>query len=232
MPEGKKYVFKSALQSSSVNSCIPPGEFRAEFYLNGQPLDLGANGRISFGQGSSRTDSQYKSAILRDLDLEMCYPSDWVPWTFKDNPDPGLMAGYSAPDRSSAAFLFTYYYPKPDAQTSASVRSGLVEKSLKSLASEGLISQSNMSPEPLSCTGYLEDSSVSRARYRSAEGSVLAKVWFANDGIAHVGLVFRRNSGARASQESAVTGIPDRQSCDVFASIRVYYASWLFPNAR
>jgi hypothetical protein len=228
--DGKKYAFKSSLQSSSVNSCLPPGEFRAEFYLNGQPLDLGSNGRISFGQASSHTDSLYKSAILRDLDLEMCYPSDWVTWTSKDKPDPGLMAGYFAPDRSSGAFLFSYYYPTPDAQTSGSVRSALVEKSLKSLASEGFISHGVMSPEPLSCTGYLEDSSISRVRYRSAEGSVLAKVWFANDGIAHVGLVFRRDSEAQASQESAVTGIPDHQSCDVFASIRVYYASWLFPN--
>lgn len=228
--EGKKYAFKSALQSSSVNSCIPPGEFRAEFYLNGQHLDLGSHDKISFGRGSLHTDSQYKSAILRDLDLEMCYPSDWVSWTSKDKSDPGLMAGYFAPDRNSGAFLFTYYYPKPDAQTSMFVRSALVEKSLKSLASEGFISHGNMSPEPLSCTGYLEDSSISRVRYRSAEGSVLAKVWFANDGIAHVGLVFRRNSGAQAAQESAAGGNPDRESCDVFASIRIYYASWLFPN--
>jgi hypothetical protein len=223
---GKKYAFKSALQSSSVNSCLTPGEFRAEFYLNGQRLDFGSSERISFGMEPSHPASQLKPTILRDLDLEMCYPNNWTSWKFKNTRDPGLIAGYVDPKDDSGAFLFTYYYPQTDAKTSASVKNTLVEKSLKSLAAEGLISESPMSPEPDACTDYLEDPSVTRARYRSARDTVLSKVWFAKDGIAHVGLVFRRNSGAQASLESSVAGTPDRESCDVLATIRIYYTYW------
>lgn len=224
---GKQYAFKSALQSSSVNSCLPPGEFRAEFYLNGQRLDFGPNEKISFGIDPAHPASQFKPAILRDLDLEMCYPKNWESWTFKNTQDPGLISGYVDPvDSGSGAFLFTYYYPHTEAPTSASAKNTLVEKSIKSLASEGLVSPSAMSREPDSCTDYLDDPGVTRARYRNAEGTVLSKVWFARDGIAHVGLVFRRNSGMHTAQDSAVAGSSDRESCDVLATIRIYYTGW------
>jgi len=98
-----------ALQSSSVNSCIPPENFALSF-ISMDSLSISDRRQDFFWPGLFAHRFAIQIRHPARLDLECATPATGSP-DFKDKPDPGLMAGYFRPDRSSAAFLFTYYYP-------------------------------------------------------------------------------------------------------------------------
>jgi hypothetical protein len=91
-------------------TCIRPGRYRLELYLNGRL------------QATAEADSPaeaYTPHLARDVGVAMCQPPDWTP----SGVVPGISTGVVAPDGSRGVAVFRVYEPRtptgPDSRVTA-----------------------------------------------------------------------------------------------------------------
>ncbi len=102
----RKSYSLSYLDATGEHRCLPGGDFRAEFYLNGK--------LVADESKSLALDHEFKGAGLHDINFEACYPSTWSDWAYRptDVTGPELVRGSISPDSKRGVYLFTFFYPK------------------------------------------------------------------------------------------------------------------------
>ena len=129
-PDGTLTVQRSFLQRyPSAPKCLAPGKYRAELYANGS---LVATKLVDLAP------TQMIRKQFLDLNMQFCMPSGWT--VARGGSTDGLMRRFEAPDHKPAAFLFTYYGPRPSRLPNAGEDDGLINGARDSLLKYGLIS--------------------------------------------------------------------------------------------
>jgi tetratricopeptide (TPR) repeat protein len=80
---------------SATGSCLSPGSYRLELYDNGRKIAQ-VERQIKF--------PQLVAGRLRELGLALCRPAQWRPITGRA---PGLLDGYTSPDRRAGMVVFS-----------------------------------------------------------------------------------------------------------------------------
>ncbi|MDQ6775337.1 MAG: hypothetical protein M3071_03745 [Actinomycetota bacterium] len=92
---GDGMVFDRAGYLSATGSCLSPGRYRLEVYVNGR-LIATAGRQVAF--------PALVAGRLRDLGLAFCRPKQWRPMA---DSAPGLLDGYLSPDRRAGMVVFS-----------------------------------------------------------------------------------------------------------------------------
>jgi tetratricopeptide (TPR) repeat protein len=66
---GKIHQLQSYLKATGTDSCLPAGEYRADFYLNGIPFYVTSE--------PLETPSAMRASPFKDLNLALCRPNGW-----------------------------------------------------------------------------------------------------------------------------------------------------------
>jgi hypothetical protein len=225
---GEIQDFQSYLDNSQAvgaNNCLPgaidsrkresEGIYQAEFYLNGR--------LIAPPSHISLAAAQYVPAVVRSLNLAMCYPDKWQPWQMPDGSDVGFTKGYVHPDGDGGIFLFSYFNLVQNRESNSDP-AGLqkfVQKAQSFLVSKGFATQSQLTPMPAACTSFPAQPGVTWSRSQVQGESLLAKSWIAADGMIHVGIVFRRSIEAQPPDDPVVSKNQAIEDCGVLASLTV-----------
>ncbi len=202
----KIYDFESYLENSEaigVHTCLPgaigsngqtaSALYRAEFYLNGKLIAPPSEVQL--------TASQYVPAVARSIDLAVCYPENWRPWQMPDGSDAGFARGYVHPDGNRGVFLFSFFNLAQGREQNLdpAATQKFVQRAQSFLAAKGIATQSQLTPMPAACTRFPAKPGVAWSQYEGKGESLLSKAWVGDEGMVHVGIVFRRGAGAPAS---------------------------------
>ncbi|MEZ5316151.1 MAG: hypothetical protein R2752_02005 [Vicinamibacterales bacterium] len=178
---------------SSPSYCLPPGRYRAEFFLNGRPLGDGAPEEFEM--------RGYRNYRSREMDVAMCVPDDWTLSDFRQN-DEGrhLVRAFTTPNNRSALYVFTFFTPKHLAGTGTAAPLDRGWSMLKRLTRN----------PPADALFYQAASKFQGCGAPIPGGTILSRTWTAGDGLVHVAMVM----GDFA---------PNGQACQVLESIGAYY---------
>ena len=92
--EGSEEVsLRAFLPYSFPNSCLPVGEYRAEFY---------SDGKLIATENTTAPHQPFEAVVARSVNMGFCRPPDWQPSDVNIN---GLIEGYVSPDERSGAFI-------------------------------------------------------------------------------------------------------------------------------
>ena len=69
---GKIHQLQSYLEATGKDSCLPAGDYRADFYLNGVPFYVMSE--------PLDTPSAMRASPFKDLNLALCRPNGWIRW--------------------------------------------------------------------------------------------------------------------------------------------------------
>src|SRR3984957_4624504 len=203
----RKSYSLSYLDATGEHRCLPGGDFRAEFYLNGK--------LVADESKSLALDHEFKGAGLHDINFEACYPSTWSDWTYRptDVTGPELVRGSTSPDRRRGVYLFTFFYPKI-AEQSAAILQHAVARSAKILEEHGLPKNLAFARIAEPCGAYpLDFLSKDATWYQDSTRVSTARAWIAGDGIVYVAM----------SANAARSGV-DTNDCLVLTSLSNIYA--------
>jgi hypothetical protein len=202
----RKSYSLSYLDASWEHRCLPGGDFRAEFYLNGK--------LVADESKSLALDQEFKGAGLHDINLEACYPSTWSDWSYRptDVTGPELVRGSTSPDRRRGVYLFSYFYPKLP-EESAAILQHAVSRSAKILGEHGLPKDLSFARIAEPCGAYpLDFLSKDATWYQDTTRVSTARAWIAGDGIVYVAM----------SANAARSGV-DTNDCLVLTSLSNIY---------
>ena len=211
---GKIHQFQSYLQATDQDACLPAGDYRADFYLNGVPFYVTSK--------PLDAPSAMRASPFKDLNLGLCRPSGWTRWRSDTWDEPVLVGGYvddqAHPTRG--VFVFDFYYPKTmwDAGRAREV----VSRAQVYLASKKMMSASEFVAEPNTCTFELKDQTMVRETSRATGETMVARVWPAKEGIVHVAIGYNRSAGDSAAAEGDPLGSQGME-CKSLRSVREIY---------
>jgi hypothetical protein len=83
--------------------CLPPGQYRVEFYLNGELVPEETKEMVA------PAFSDYRS---RELNVAMCRPNNWKLRVFENEEGRHLVRAFVTPEDKGVAYLFTFFAPK------------------------------------------------------------------------------------------------------------------------
>jgi hypothetical protein len=208
---GKIHQLQSYLEATGTDSCLPAGDYRADFYLNGvpfyvttEPLDV---------------PSAMRASPFKDLNLALCRPNGWSRWR-PDFDEPVIAGGYvdDKDHPNHGIFLFNFYYPKT--MWDATRAKDLVFRARSYLAGKGIMSASEFQNEPNACTIDLKGQTMIRQRSPSTGETIVARIWPAKDGIVHVALGYAHSTTANDTSDTlGDKGI----ECNSLRSVREIY---------
>jgi hypothetical protein len=93
----------SVYYSAGASSCLPPGKYRAEFFLNGTMVVGGREVEVG----------PYEDYRSREANLALCKPKDWTESSFRQN-DEGrhLVRAFTNSSGASTAYVFAFFAPR------------------------------------------------------------------------------------------------------------------------
>ena len=208
---GKIHQIQSYLEATGTDACLPAGDYRADFYLNGVPFYVTSE--------PLHAPSAMRASPFKDLNLALCRPNGWIRWR-PDFDEPVIAGGY-VDDRghpTQGIFLFDFYYPKTMWDTTRA--KDLVSRVRAYLASKKIMSASEFQEAPNTCTIDLKGQTMIRQTSRSTGETLLARIWPAKDGSVHVALGYtRRPAEVDASDMLGDKGV----ECNSLRSVREIY---------
>ncbi len=208
---GKIHQLQSYLEATSTDACLPAGDYRADFYLNGVPFYVTSE--------PLDTPSAMRASPFKDLNLALCRPNGWSRW--RPSLDEPVMAGGYVDNKdrpTRGIFLFDFYYPKT--MWNAGHANDLVSRAHNYLASKKIMSTSKFQNESNACAIDLKSQTMIRQTSPSTGETIVARIWPAKDGIVHVALGYTRSPGAsEASDMLGDKGI----ECNSLRSVREIY---------
>jgi hypothetical protein len=208
---GKIHQLQSYLEATDTDSCLPAGDYRADFYLNGVPFYVTSE--------PLDTPSAMRASPFKDLNLALCRPNGWSRW--RPSLDEPVMAGgyVDNEDRPTRGiFLFDFYYPKT--MWDASHANDLVSRAQNYLASKKIMSASKFQNESNACTIDLKSQTMIRKTSPSTGETMVVRIWPAKDGVVHVALGYTQSpSATEASDILGDKGI----ECNSLRSVREIY---------
>jgi hypothetical protein len=209
----RKSLTLSYLDDTWDHRCLPGGDFRAEFYLNGK--------MVAEESKSLALDHEFKAVGLHDLNFEACYPSTWSDWTYRptDITGPELVRGSTSPDRKRGVYLFTFFYPRIPYQDST-ILEHAVGRAAKIMQEHGLPRDLSFARVAEPCGEYPLDNLSTNARwYQDSSRVSTARAWIADDGIAYVAM----------SANAARNGV-DNEDCLLLTSLSNIYPPAIAPE--
>ncbi|MEA2460008.1 MAG: hypothetical protein QOH90_185 [Actinomycetota bacterium] len=100
--EGRYFIQTPYLTSTVPNRCIDAGSYKVEIYAGDKLV----------GTASSETEfTQMDASTFVDLNAALCRPSDWERVTDNSLSRPGLLRGYTSPDKKSGVYVFHFNVP-------------------------------------------------------------------------------------------------------------------------
>ena len=127
-PDGTLTVRRSYLDKYA-SKCLAPAKYRAELYANGS---LVATKLVELAS------IQMARKKFLDLNLQLCVPSGWT--VARGESTDRLTRWVETPDHKPAAFLFTYYAPRPSRLPNAGEDDEVINGARESLLRDGRIS--------------------------------------------------------------------------------------------
>jgi hypothetical protein len=208
---GKIHQLQSYLEATGTDACLPAGDYRADFYLNGVPFYVTSE--------PLDVPSAMRASPFKDLNLALCRPIGWSRW--RPGFDEPVIAGGYVDDKdhpTRGIFLFDFYYPKTMWDTTHA--KDLVSRARTYLANKKIISADEFQEAPNMCTIDLKGQTMIRQTSRSAGETIVARIWPAKDGTVHVALGYTRSSaGGDASDMLGDKGV----ECNSLRSVREIY---------
>lgn len=214
-PDGKIHQFRSYLEATDQEACLPAGDYRADFYLNGVPFYVTSK--------PLDAPSSMRASPFRDMNLSLCRPKTWTRWRPSSLDDPVLAGGYEdkKDHPTQGIFLFDYYYPKT--MWDANRAKDFVSRARTYLAAKGIMTPGEFLNEQNVCAVFPKDQAVIRQASRSTGETFVARVWPAKEGIVHVALGYNRTSDGTKPSESTDPLGNDGIECNSLRSVREIY---------
>jgi tetratricopeptide (TPR) repeat protein len=209
--DGKIHQLQSYLEATGKDACLPAGDYRADFYLNGVPFYVMTE--------PLDAPSAMRASPFKDLNLALCRPNGWFRWR-PDFSEPVIGGGYidKKEQPMRGIFLFDYYYPKT--MWDASRASELVSRAQTYLAGKKMISASKFVNEPSTCKIDLKGQTMIRQTSQATGETIVARIWPAKDGIVHVALGYTHSLNATGATDLlAENGV----ECNSLRSVREIY---------
>ena len=214
--DGKIYQFQSYLEATDQESCLPAGDYRADFYLNG----------VAFPVPSKQLDapSAMRASPFKDLNLSLCRPSTWRRWRPTSIDDPALTGGYvdNKDHPVQVIFVFDYYYPA--AMWDATKARALLARARAYLAAQRMMTPAEFTDEPNTCTVYPKEQFVIRQASRSTGETLVARIWPAKEGVVHLVLAYNHSPQGAPISDSADPLGNEGLECNSLRSVREIYA--------
>ena len=208
---GKIHQLQSYLEATGTDACLPAGDYRADFYLNGVPFYVTSE--------PLDVPSAMRASPFKDLNLALCRPIGWSRW--RPGFDEPVIAGGYVDDKdhpTRGIFLFDFYYPKT--MWDATHAKDLVSRARTYLAGKKIISAGEFQEAPNMCTIELKGQTMIRQMSQSTGETIAARIWPAKDGIVHVALGYTRSAaGGDTSDLLGDKGI----ECNSLRSVREIY---------
>ena len=208
---GKIHQLQSYLEATGTDACLPAGDYRADFYLNGVPFYVTSE--------PLDVPSAMRASPFKDLNLALCRPIGWSRW--RPGFDEPVIAGGYVDDKdhpTRGIFLFDFYYPKT--MWDASHAKDLVSRARTYLASKKIMSAGEFQEAPNICTIDLKGQTMIRQTSRSTGETILARIWPAKDGIVHVALGYTQSTVANDNSDM----LGDKGvECNSLRSVREIY---------
>jgi tetratricopeptide (TPR) repeat protein len=168
---GLRSATESFLLRSGHTQCLPAGDYRAEFYMNGN---------LALEKELTPTFKDFEAGRSREINVSACKPKTWKAWlgpeAGKWNPD--LLRGYVTADGAPAAFFASYIAP----DGLATDKSYFLQRILQSLQTYKFVTP--------------QQANEWQTRVETCEGNpapnaaLLQKQWPSKDGLIYIGLVF------------------------------------------
>ncbi len=95
-------LYSSALRHNDEKACLPPGDYRIDFYLNGN---------LALTQYKSGSFGVFEPTRWREMGISFCRPADWQAWVDSKVPDTDLVRGMQTKSGKPAIFAFTFLAP-------------------------------------------------------------------------------------------------------------------------
>ncbi|MGE0627405.1 MAG: hypothetical protein AB7O43_06225 [Hyphomicrobiaceae bacterium] len=173
--------------------CMPPGPYRAEFYLNGR--------RITNSDDPGIELKPYKQYRSREMNILFCHPANWTSSSFRENKDGRhLIRAFLNAKGKSAAYVFSFFSPTTGSNGVNADPLGRAWQILKKY-SRSVPSDDAFRAAAAKFTG---------CKVPVPKASLLHKTWVMADGMTHVALVVRDFA-------------PNEEACQVLESIGSFY---------
>jgi hypothetical protein len=208
---GKIHQLQSYLEATGTDSCLPAGDYRADFYLNGVPFYVTSE--------PLNAPSAMRASPFKDLNLALCRPNGWSRWR-PGSDEPVIAGGYvDNKDRpTQGIFLFDFYYPKTLWDVTRA--KDLVSRAEAYLASKKIMSASKFQDEPNTCTIDVKGQTMMRQRAPSTGETILARIWPAKDGSVHIGFGYTHSTTVNDTSDT----LSDKGvECNSLRSVREIY---------
>jgi hypothetical protein len=175
--------FVSNSNAVGLPKCLENGEYR---------VDLSLNGHHAYSGEISLDVQPYQTASVRDLNMALCHPSNWVPQSLP-KVSKGMMRGFANKEKSRGVFVFSFY--SSESNPSYRLEETFTQMAERILAESGYVNQA-VPPLALkqSCGGFDDAGGLSWEGYQLYGESLFSKTWFTWDGTVYVGLVVRHPS--------------------------------------
>jgi hypothetical protein len=194
--------------------CLDNGEYRLNLYLNGHTY----SGEVSLNA------EPYRTATVRDLNMALCHPSNWIPQSLP-KVSKGMMRGFANKDKNRGVYVFSFY--SPESNPNDQLKTTFTQVAERLLVDSGYIKQfAPLTTDFPSCIGEYPGP-LSWAGYQLNGETVLSKVWSTWDGTVYVGLAVRGRSADSFNEQEKSS--PD--DCGVLRSLTNLYGSPL-PDDR
>ncbi|MBV9670327.1 MAG: hypothetical protein JOZ43_05165, partial [Acidobacteriales bacterium] len=166
---------QSYLRASAGETCVEPGKYRAELYVNDVLRGV---------QEAEQPIGTFTPASFRTLNMAACYPTTWKNWQ-----TPSLIhfeRGFLDPSKRRGLFLFTFF--NPNGTDNEQIKRQALSGAVKELMADGLVTMPLSGSRFNSCNGVPANNSL-LAGYLTQAGELLARAWVTSDKLAHAAVV-------------------------------------------
>ena len=175
--QGYAKIFYSVLQASDGRICLQSGDYRAEFYVDGE---------LAGTKDITLEHEKVKPGVFPDLNIALCYPSLWKPWKLQDA-DVVWTRGYIEDGKKRGVFVFSFFDPQ-QAGLQASKEHGLKR-------AENILQKEGLTAGPVEPTQLYECAGLQGSPRESDDCLHGRRKHFPRQSMDHQGRTGKRGSG-------------------------------------